>query len=215
MIVKNIPSLPNFHNGKLYKRWVSVFNVFGNDGLLASKTNKDGTITQLLITDGGRTRKLFNNEDEIIDEIDINGLKRTFVYVTQPDGKTKGTMRISNDTPEDKRPFVVFAKWISVNLRPISAELTLNPKHSGSLFSIKEKVPENKVIKEYKERIVHAKLEKFEDSPIQVPLPAKVTLTAESGAQKVVDGTIEDSKPYVQQLELLSGKPNIMDDMRI
>lgn len=215
MIVKGIKNLPNYHNGKLYKRWDSVLNVFGKDGILASKTDKKGNITQLLITNDGKTRKLYSNEDEIIDEIDINGLKRSFVYITQPDGKTKGTMRIADGTPEEKRPFVIFAQWISENLRPITAELTLNPKHPKSLFSIKEKILDHKAVKEYKERIVHAKVENFEDSVVHIPLPAKVTLTTEKGTQKVIDGTIEDSKPYVQQLELLSGRPNIIDDMRI
>lgn len=204
-----IEKLPNYCCGKIYKRWDKVSKVYGGSATLASKTDKKGNSVQLLITDGGARRQLINNTSEIIDEIDTNGVKRAYCYERQADGKTAGFMVISKNLPEDKKPFILAAKWISHNLRPIMAELKVNPNHKKSKIIMSEITDENNVVRKYVQPIVSAKIEEFESSSLGVPIPKMITFVTPEGHAKVVKGEVDETKSYIRQLDLIGGNPNI------
>lgn len=214
MQVEKIKNIPNQYMGKIYRHWDHVTCMYGKSGLLASRTDKKGNIIQLLITNNGKKRQLFKNNEEIIDEIDINGVKRTFVYEKQADGTTIGAMRITNNISDNKKPLVILAKWISENLRPLIAELSLNTRHPNSMMTINETVTNGKVIKRYQERITHVIFENFDNQTIRTPLPSKVSMKTAKGETKTVAETIDESKPYVRQLNLHDGQPSI-EQMRV
>ena len=215
MSIENIVNLPNFCNGKLYKRWDKVSKVFGGSAILASKTDKNGKNIQLLITDGGKKRQLYNEISEIVDEIDVNGVKRTYSYQRQADGNTVGSMVVQNGLPENKKPFVMFARWISHDLKPLVADLKINPMHPKSHINITERITESKVLKRYKQPVVGARIEAFETGSSGVFLPGKITFETPTGETKIITGGIEETKPYIIQLDLLNGQPNIQQHMRV
>jgi hypothetical protein len=215
MVVEKVINLPNYCNGKLYKRWDKVSKMFGGSAILASKTDKSGNYIELLITDGGKKRQLFDEFSEVIDEIDVNGIKRTYSYQKQNDGTTSGMMTVQSDLPEKKKPLIMFAKWISKELKPLVAEIKINPNHPKSNITITEKVRNSKVLRKYEQPVTGAKIEEFEPGALGVILPRKITFDIPNGATKVIDGGIEETRPYVNQLDLLSGQPNIQQHMRI
>lgn len=209
MNVEKFINLPNYCNGKLYKHWDSVTNLFGNSAILATKTDKNGKNVQLLIIDGGKKKRLYNEVSEIMDEIDIDGIKRTYSYKRQSDGNTVATMSVQNNLPEDKKPFIIFAKWISKELKPIVAELKFNSNHPKSRINITERIDDCNVVKIYTQHFVDAKIEEFKGSGSGGIFPGKVTFKTPNGEEKIISGGYEETKSYVKQLELNSGHPNI------
>ena len=124
-----ITKLPNYCNGRLYKRWDSVYTIFG-DGILATKTTKNGTPIELLITEKGRKRELFFQDEKVMDTIDSKGIKRTYTYTKDKNNTTKGQMFVQ-PTEEGQTPLITAAKWFTQKLF-----LKLNPKHPLSKIYI-------------------------------------------------------------------------------
>lgn len=52
-MIEGISKLPNYCNGKLYKRWNHVTSIFGG-GVLASKNTKNNDTIELLISESGK-----------------------------------------------------------------------------------------------------------------------------------------------------------------
>ncbi len=126
-----INALPNYFNGKLYKKWDSVHSLFGENGILAAKTDKNNTAIELLITDKGQKRELLKDDEKIMDTIDTHGVKRTYHYERSKDNQVKGQMRVAlND--DGRNPLVVAAKWVSKNLIPEKLILKLDPNNKLS-----------------------------------------------------------------------------------
>lgn len=132
--MNKIHTLPNYFNGKLYKKWDSVHSLFGEHGVLASKTDKDHTTVELLLTDKGRKRELIKDDEKIMDTIDINGVKRTYLY-KRKDNTIKGQMRVSLDE-NGRNPLVIAAKWINTNLIPEKLILKLDKNNKQSKIFI-------------------------------------------------------------------------------
>lgn len=138
-----INKLPNYYAGKLYRRWDSVKSMFGEGGILASRTDKDGRYIQLLITDNGKKREILYPDEKIMDTLDINGLKRTYTYKKEGANTVKGQMITENTTSHDT-PLIVAAKWIAENCMPKRLVLKLNPEHrNAEAFIPAEHLSEN------------------------------------------------------------------------
>lgn len=212
MVVHKINQAPNFFNGKLYKRWQSVIPLYGEKSILATKTNKTGEYVELLITNGGKKKELFKENEKIVDIIDDSGVKRTFAY--QKDGElTIGSMTVAN-VPEKIRPLVMLAKWITKDLKPQKVELKLNPLHPDSFIKIHETDIETSVNRIYEEHITKAVAENFEDVFGQLQ-PAKITLTTKDGRIKVIDSENSNTAYYTKILNLgSSGNPG-NDSLRV
>ena len=129
-MIRNICNLPNYCRGKVYKRWDTVIPVF-SDGILATKTRKDGSSVQLLITDNGKIRELHSPKGKILDETDSDGfVKRTYVYENR-ENYTVGHM-FASAAHILLEPLVKKAVWITKNTIPQRVKLHLNPFHKGA-----------------------------------------------------------------------------------
>ena len=187
-MIEGISKLPNYCNGKLYKRWNHVTSIFGG-GVLASKNTKNNDTIELLISESGKKRELYFSNGKIMDIIDNSGIKRTFNYEKSGE-EIHGSMMVANVSDAIK-PLVTSAKWITNGLMPKIVELTINPKHKLS----KVYVPDIKsgggfpAILDHRNsiRTVKVKAEDFED--VSYPLPKKITLTTSTGEEKVIESS--------------------------
>lgn len=184
-MIEQVGKLPNFYNGKIYKRWDRVMSVHGG-GLLASRTDKKGETLELLISPDGDRRELFSRTGKILDCIDDSGIQRTYCYEKLGD-EIRGTMVVA-PVPEAIKPLVTFAKWVNHGLLPKFVELDLNPKHKAAKVFIPKgnETWRNPVILDNgkAERAVKVKAEDFADE--NFPLPKKLTFTTEKGEQVVI-----------------------------
>lgn len=129
-----IDTLPNYCNGKLYKRWDSVCSVYGQGSVIARKNDKKG-IVELLLTDNGHKRELFYSDGKIMDTIDSKGIKRTYKYQRTDADTIEGEM-IASRNSKGALPFILSAKWILKNMIPEQILVKVNPKHPKSKVSI-------------------------------------------------------------------------------
>lgn len=187
-MIDRITKLPNFCNGKLYKRWNHVTSIYGG-GILASKTSKEGKPIELLISESGKKRELYSSNGKIMDILDNSGIKRTYNY-EKKGGEVFGSMSVSN-VPDAIKPLVTFAQWVNDGLMPKVVELNLNPKHKLTRVLVPSKtgVDGFPAILDGKNsvNVVKVKAEDFED--ISYPLPKKITLTTSNGEEKLIEAS--------------------------
>ena len=129
-----IDMLPNYCNGKLYKRWDSVRSVYGQGSVIAHKSNKNGNIL-LLLTDNGRKRELFYPDAKVMETIDSKGIKRAYKYERTDSDTIEGQM-IAGKNAKGVMPFILSAKWVLRNMIPEQILIKINPKHPKSKVSI-------------------------------------------------------------------------------
>lgn len=129
-----IETLPNYCNGKLYKRWSSVFNAYGKGSIIASKNSNKGT-TQLLITEDGNRRELFSPYGKVMETIAPNGIKRVYKYQRTQKDTIDGAMTASKDS-KGQNPFILSARWILKNMIPEEIQIKFNSKHPKSKILI-------------------------------------------------------------------------------
>lgn len=133
-MVNRISALPNFFNGKLYKRWDRVSTFFGENTILASKVNKKGESVELLIHGNGK-RELLSDTYKVMDLIGEDNIHRTYSYQRTPRG-IKGKMFVEK-TKDKPQPLVTAANWLVENLVPKEVHLTLNPSHPKANMFVK------------------------------------------------------------------------------
>ena len=133
-------ALPNCLNGKTYKRWDRIRSL-GQDTIIASRTDANGTNIQLLLADKGRKRELFYPDGKVMDVIDINGSKRVYKYQRIDNETIKGQM-IAGQNNDGRNPLILGAKWILKNLFPEKLVLQINKEHPMSHIYIPKESPE-------------------------------------------------------------------------
>ena len=131
-LINKVCTLPNYCNGKLYKRWNSVRTLFGNGTIFASKTTKDNKTVQLMISDGGKKRELFTSDCKVTDIIGDNKYKYTYIYRKTNEDEIKGCMYHSAPKSGKDAPLIKAAKWILRNFIPEKLFLKLNTDNPNS-----------------------------------------------------------------------------------
>ena len=177
-MIRNISTLPNYCNGKLYKRWDSVISIFGDKAILASKTNKDGQITQLLISDNGKKRELYNQTSKIMDKVCEDGVSRTYTYERKGDTVLGRMFVLASDKA---KTLITSASWINEGLLPKRVELNINPSHEKSNVQLTSRL--GQVTKEMQVNLKKIVAEKFDD--LYARNPNKLTLTLSDGSEVI------------------------------
>lgn len=131
-LINKVCTLPNYCNGKLYKRWNSVRTLFGNGTIFASKTTKDNKTVQLMISDWGKKRELFTSDCKVTDIIGDNKYKYTYIYRKTNEDEIKGSMFHSAPKFGKDAPLINAAKWILRNFIPEKLFLKLNTDNPNS-----------------------------------------------------------------------------------
>lgn len=125
-LINKISTLPNYCNGKLYRRWNSVITLFGNGTIFASRTTADNKTIQLMISEGGKKRELFSPDGKVTDIISDNKYKYTYIYRKIKEDEIKGCMYHSAPKSGKNAPLINAAKWILRNFIPDKLFLKLN-----------------------------------------------------------------------------------------
>lgn len=178
------------------KRWDRVSRVFG-DSILATRTDRKDNTIQLFVLENGHVRHLYTNDAKVVDYVDNNGLKRTYVYRRKGEC-IEGQMVTDKNMPEAIKPLVVGAKWITRDLIPRVVELTINPLHRDSSLYIK--AVENEVNCSTLEHIAKVKAENFETRPKL--LPKKMTFETVSGEIITTEDSGMDNLQYANYFGL-------------
>ena len=182
-----VENLPNFCNGKLYKRWTKVSPMYGDGSILASKTNSHGGTTQLLLTEKGAKKELIYNDGKIVDITDNKGNKRVYSYKRIDENTIKGQMIASADE-NGKFPLITGAKWILKNMIPEKLYLQINTNHPQSSIFIPQKSPEGVPIYTGKINRIRVReiLAKNFNNNIRFSLPKTILLKTTQGDTKVI-----------------------------
>ena len=133
-----ITSLPNYINGKLYKRWKSVDYLLDEPSLLASKTSKKGLDTELIISKKGRKRELYTPTYKITDTEGIDFVKKTFIS-ERIDGLTHGRM-YTKAKYKFLAPLISSAQWITDGIVPKFVKLKINSKLPEAIVHIPDEI---------------------------------------------------------------------------
>lgn len=176
-MINKISSLPNYCNGKLYKRWDRVSNIFGENTILACKTGKKGENIVLLIPGDG-TRELITNNGKIMDITGEDGIRRTYSYQRTGNGiEGKMVIEKSKDKP---LPLITYANWLVRNLLPQKVNLTLNTEHPNSKIFL----PELESIADLKDinRVTVKSVKASEFIDTLNPIPSKLEFTLKDGS---------------------------------
>lgn len=199
-MLERVTNLPNYCNGKIYKRWSNVTSLYEGGGILASKTGRDGKPVELLISENGTKRELYSAAGKVMDIIDASGIKRTFIY-HKKENEIHGSMILA-PAADGVKPLVTFAKWVTEGLIPKHVELDINPKHKASNIFIP-----HDIVKGTSTKVVKVRAENFED--ISYPLPKNISFTTESGEVKTVQSAIgSDNIHYANQFSITpDGEP--------
>lgn len=136
-----INALPNYYNGKLYKRWDTVRSMYGDGTILASKTSKDGSTTQLFLTENGNKRELFYTDGKVMDVLDDKGAKRVYKYQRIDSETIKGQM-VAGADKDGRTPLILAAKWILKNMIPEKLILKINKNHPQSKIYVPQEGPD-------------------------------------------------------------------------
>jgi len=197
-LISRISALPNYCNGKLYKRWDRVSNIFGENTLLASKTNKNGETVELLISSNGK-RELFTDTCKIMDIIGEDNIRRTYSYQRTEKG-IEGKM-VTENSKDKPLPLITSANWLVKNLIPQEVNLTLNTAHPKAQMVIPN--PTLDIIKINKVTVKHIKASEFIDT--LNPIPSKMEITLKDGSvvesKSPTTGNIFDTKSRLVQPE--------------
>lgn len=199
-----IEALPNYCNGKLYKRWSSVFNAYGKGSIIASKKGNKG-ITQLLITEDGNRRELFTSNGKIMETITPNGIKRVYKYQRKQDGTIKGAMTASKDL-KGQNPFILSAKWILKNMIPEEIQIKFNNKHPKSrILIINGNSAKISYDTEGKNNIQLQEILAKDFDNSYYPLPKTIVIKTTKGETKTITGqTQKDNMKIAQSLGIES-----------
>ena len=182
-----VENLPNFCNGKLYKKWTKVSPMYGDGSILASKTNSHGGTTQLLLTEKGAKKELIYSDGKIVDITDNKGNKRVYSYKRIDENTIKGQMIASADE-NGKFPLITGAKWILKNMIPEKLYLQINTNHPQSSIFIPQKSPEGVPIYTGEINKIRVKeiLAKNFDKNIVFSLPKTILFKTTQGDTKVI-----------------------------
>ena len=179
------------HVRPMYKRWGRTTRLFG-DSLLAAKNSKNGESVQLLISGDKMKKELFSRNGKVVDLIDDDGVKRTYIYKRGNDG-VFGQMILPKGMPADKAPLVSEARWVTKDLVPQEVELTVNPEHCDSSLYIRT-MDSDDFNKSTFEHIARVKAEDFETTPKVTP--KKITFETVTGEKIVSEGSWADNIRY-------------------
>lgn len=200
-----IENLPNYCNGKLYKRWEKVRPMYGDGSILAGKTNSKGASVQLLLTENGRKKELIFRDSKILDITDLNGVKRVYKYERIDSDTIKGQMFVSTDNT-DKFPLIVGAKWILKNMIPEKLFLQINTKHPKSEIFIPKEGPDGTPIYTGEIKKLHVKeimAKNFEGS--FNPIPKTILFKTIKGETKAVEkANANDNKDIAKHFDIIS-----------
>ena len=180
-MIDNITNLPNYYNGKVYKRWDNVNDWFGRD-ISATKISKNGEKKLLYIKDGGKSKELYSDNGKITDITDKDNIKRTYVHQKLADGSIKGTMYV-NSSFSDVEPLIMQAEWITKDLMPQKLKMKINPNHPKSkIFIHSQKMPDGTPYLFGLGRYVKAdEVEASDFNGLDFPLPCKIVIKKSSG----------------------------------
>lgn len=176
-MVNRISALPNFFNGKLYKRWDRVSTFFGENTILASKVNKKGESVELLIHGNGK-RELLSDTYKVMDLIGEDNIHRTYSYQRTPRG-IEGKMFIENNNSKPQ-PLITAANWLIKNLIPQKINMTLNPSHPKARMLVEVDGREDSFNKFRKVDVKNITATKFSNSVY--PRPSNIDLTLKDGS---------------------------------
>lgn len=182
-------TLPNYFNGKLYKRWESVKAICGDNSILASKTASDGSAVQLFLTGEGRKRELFFSDGKIMDILDATGIKRVYKYRRVDDETIKGQM-VAGVDKNGRSPLILAAKWILKNMVPEKLILKINKEHPASEVFIPKEAPDGTPIytgKINKFKVVEVMAKDFDEGVSSVPKTILLK-TAKGHTEPVISG---------------------------
>ena len=202
-----IDTLPNYCNGKLYKRWDSVRSLYGDGSIIASKQDKNNETVQLFITEKGNKKELFHHNEKDMEIIDSNGTKRFYNYRRINDNTIKGQMTTSLDI-NNQAPLVIAAKWITKNIIPEKLFLKINPNHPRAEIYIPDKDIDGNAIytgKINKFQVVEILAKDFENE--NNPLPKTILLKNAKGLVKpIIAENSEENLPIIKHFGLQSNE---------
>ena len=201
-----VENLPNFCNGKLYKRWTKVSPMYGDGSILASKTNSHGGTTQLLLTEKGAKKELICDDGKIVDITDNKGNKRVYSYKRIDENTIKGQMIASADE-NGKFPLITGAKWILKNMIPEKLYLQINTKHTQSNIYIPKEGPDGTPVYTGKIDQIQVKeiLAKNFDKNIVFSLPKTILFKTTQGETKaIIKENAEENRDIIRHFGIES-----------
>ena len=200
-----IDTLPNYFNGKLYKRWNSVKSMYDDNSVLASKVNSDGSDIQLFLTEKGCKRELFYPAGKMMDILDSYGTKRVYKYQRIDDETIKGQM-VAGADKNGRSPLILAAKWILKNMIPEKLVLKINKEHPSSQLYIPKEAPDGTPIytgKIDKVHVVEVMAKDFDDNVLSAPKTI-VLKTAKGKTESVISGNGDSNIKIAQHFGISS-----------
>lgn len=207
-MIDKVNALRNFYNGKVYKSWNYVSNFFG-DGILASKTGKDGSTTHLILSNNGKKRELLSASSRVKDVFYTSGQKGTYVFENINNGMMLAHMFSSNNSS-----FVVSAaKWffdlqkgipeklyLKINQNSKSSKLKVSqPTKTDGTTELWDMMSKTKLVQV--EEVLAKNFNYFKPSP----LPATIILKTTSGEVIAIEkNSGKDNLNIAKQLGIVS-----------
>lgn len=202
-MIKNIKSLPNYYNGKLYKRWASVHKAFGAY-VYAYKTLKNGESRMLFISNNGKNKELFSNNGKITDITDSKGVKRTYVHDRISSDTTEGKMIVScKDAKEE--PLLLGAFWRTTNLVPKVLKLIINPNHPKSRVFIPNKnhINDTPYMFGLGRHVNAVEVEASDFQGFNIPIPGKFLVKTDKGKiEPLIASDVSDIARYASYFRI-------------
>lgn len=192
---------------KINSRWHRIDNVYGRGELLATHYDNNANPVNLLVSDN--YRQLYTSDGKILDITDNYGVKRTYIY-QKVDDEVHGKMLTPKFIPQEIKPLVVMANWVTKDLIPKVVELVINPKHKDAIVRFVDRTKNLDIYTEH--NISNIRAENF-DNILGGLVPQKITMTTTNG-QEIVCENLSDNLHYANVFNITRGNPG-MENLRV